>query len=123
MTYVRNSKFVSLTSLQVINFMANCVVELYGLEFSWSYQHAFVYIRQLAIHLRNALHLKTKVFLFFFISIHIQESNQNIYNWQFINSLKVWTLVLTTHINEELKPLIYPLVQIICGVIRYQDFE
>jgi len=106
LTYVRNSKFINATSIKLVNFMANCVVEIYSLNFISSYQHAFVYVRQLAIHLRNSLHLKTK------------EAFRNVYNWQFINSLKVWTLVLSTNMNDEMKPLLYPLIQIIIGVLR-----
>jgi len=82
-------------------------VEIFGLNFTSSYQHAFVYIRQLAIHLRNAITQKTKM------------SYQNIYNWQFINSIKVWALILSSYPNEEeLTHLVYPLVQVLCGTIR-----
>jgi len=106
LTYVRNSKFTSQTTLPLINFMANCVVELYGLNFVVSYQHAFVYVRQLAIHLRNSVQLKTKA------------AFQAVYNWQFINSLKVWGLVLARYASRpELRPLIYPFIQITFGVI------
>ena len=39
--------------------MAQCVIELFGLDLHVAYEHAFVYIRQLAIQLRSALvHLK-----------------------------------------------------------------
>lgn len=51
-------------------FLANSVVELYMLDDNSSYQHAFVYIRQLAINLRNALTLKKK------------DSFRQVYNWQ-----------------------------------------
>lgn len=59
--YVANSRFVNPTSLPRIHFMASCVVELYGIDSASSYQHAFIFIRQLAIVLRNALTMKTKV--------------------------------------------------------------
>lgn len=60
--YAANTKFVSASALPRIRFMVNCVVELYGIDLAASYQQAFVFIRQLAIILRNALTMKTKVY-------------------------------------------------------------
>ncbi|EFA81580.1 UPF0120 containing protein [Heterostelium album PN500] len=106
LTYVRNSKFVSTTSLPIINFMCNCVVEIFSLDFATSYRHAFVYIRQLAIHLRNTLNKLTK------------ESIQNIYNWLYINGLKAWVELIAAHPQQEqLKLLQYPVTQLLIGVI------
>ncbi|XP_024364544.1 nucleolar complex-associated protein 2 [Physcomitrium patens] len=103
--YVANSRFVNPTSLPRIHFMASCVVELYGIDSASSYQHAFIFIRQLAIVLRNALTMKTK------------EAFKQVYRWQYINSLNVWVRVLSTY-KEQLRPLVYPLSQVIDGVAR-----
>lgn len=59
--YVENSKFVSPNSMRGINFMRRSLVEIYLLDTSLSYSHAFLYIRQLAIQLRNAITIKKKV--------------------------------------------------------------
>ncbi len=60
LTFVKNSKFTNVNSLGTINFLINGVIELYKLDPVGAYQHAFVYIRQLAVHLRTALSDKSK---------------------------------------------------------------
>lgn len=57
------------------------------------------------------------------------EPYRQVYNWQFVHSLDFWSLVLATACDKEketeeakesdLRPLIYPLVQLTLGVIRY----
>ncbi|KAM8717192.1 hypothetical protein ACLKA7_003975 [Drosophila subpalustris] len=107
LAYVRNSKFVSPNTLPGINFMRRSLVEMFALDLNVSYQHAFLYIRQLAIHLRNAVILKKK------------DSFQAVYNWQYINSLRLWADLLGASANKpQLQPLVYPLVTITTGVIR-----
>eukprot|EP01087_Luapelamoeba_hula_P014176 TRINITY_DN4116_c0_g1_i2.p1 TRINITY_DN4116_c0_g1~~TRINITY_DN4116_c0_g1_i2.p1 ORF type:complete len:772 (+),score=170.61 TRINITY_DN4116_c0_g1_i2:124-2439(+) len=110
LSFVRHSKFVHSASKPHIEFMSNCVVELYSLDPKAAYQHAFVYIRQLALHLRNALTNKTK------------ESHRTVYNWQYINSLALWTKVVTGGASgrpaaPEMLQLVYPVVQLIVGAI------
>lgn len=60
--YVLNCHFVNAVKLQYIQFRANCVIELLGVDLPTAYQHAFVFIRQLAMILRDAITMKTKVF-------------------------------------------------------------
>jgi len=55
LTYVRSAKFGTVMQRGAVNFMANGVVELFLLDGVGAYQLAFVYIRQLAVHLRQAL--------------------------------------------------------------------
>ena len=68
--YVLNCQFVNATKLQHIQFLGNCVTELIGVDLPAAYQHAFVFIRQLAMILREALTMKTKV-PFYFLFIHV----------------------------------------------------
>ncbi|PON55662.1 Nucleolar complex protein [Parasponia andersonii] len=105
--YVLNCQFINAAKLQHIHFLQNCVIELFGVDLSTAYQHAFVFIRQLAMILREALNTRTK------------EAFRKVYEWKFINCLELWTGCICAYGTEaDFKPLAYPLTQIIAGVAR-----
>eukprot|EP00729_Bicosta_minor_P007451 gene7451-24512_t len=110
LTFVRNCRFPTPSVRPTLAFMLNSVVEIYRLDPNAAYQHAFVYIRQLAVHLRNAITMKKK------------DGFLQVYNWQFIYALKVWAKLLCESLQGEedgqLKPLLYPLTQVAIGVIK-----
>merc|ERR1719431_726299 len=106
-SYVKNCKFTSPSTLPSISFMKRSLVEMFGLDHNMAYYQAFVYIRQLAIHLRNA------------ITTDKADSVLAVYNWQFIHSLELWGALLGhTGSSEAMKPLIYPLVQVVMGAAK-----
>jgi len=107
LSYVKNCKFTSPSTLPSISFMKRSLVEMFGLDHNMAYYQAFVYIRQLAIHLRNA------------ITTDKADSVLAVYNWQFIHSLELWGALLGhTGSSEAMKPLIYPLVQVVIGAAK-----
>ncbi|KAF8591770.1 Noc2-domain-containing protein [Ramaria rubella] len=116
LTLVRSSKTTSVHSLPNITLMKNSALELYcAAEHSGAaYQHAFGYIRQLAILLRGGMKSMTK------------EAYKQVYNWQFAHCVDFWALVLaracgrdpTSGRENELQALIYPLVQVSLGAIQ-----
>lgn len=55
LAFVRECKQYTELTHQRFIVMRNCVTELYAMDTVTAYQHAFVYIRQLAIHVRNAM--------------------------------------------------------------------
>lgn len=149
LTYVKHARFTNALTIPVLEFMSNCVVELYSIDPVLSYQHAFVYIRQLAIHLRNALstqqaakeaksgQAKSKKPPVKGKGKKSKDGNEtglkSVYNWQFINCLRVWTRVLSSPLasnpivsstglnagqSSVLRPLIYPFVQVAIGVLN-----
>jgi nucleolar complex protein 2 len=67
--YLKNCKFTSPTTLPLINFMQRSLVELYLLDLTVTYQHDFVFLRQLAVHLRTAIQNKKPVNRIIFNSI------------------------------------------------------
>ncbi|RLN21450.1 hypothetical protein BBJ28_00021440 [Nothophytophthora sp. Chile5] len=106
-TYMRNTKFTNEATLPHHVLMGNCVVELFGLDLSSSYQHAFVYIRQLAIAVRKT------------ITSPGPDSFKGVLNWQFYNQLRVWTAVVCAYPAEnQLRALVYPLSQLLFAVVR-----
>lgn len=92
LAYARNAKFLSVRTYKNISFMRLCVVELYSMDLPAAYQHAFVYIRQLAVDLRQAMTKKTKVLF------------QRIYNWQFINCLHLWASLIISQLSTSKVP-------------------
>eukprot|EP00850_Spirogloea_muscicola_P008463 SM000045S16208 [mRNA] locus=s45:265031:270301:- [translate_table: standard] len=120
-TFAAHAKFVNASTLPRIEFMTTCLVELYGLDREMSYQHAFVHVRQLAMILRNALTMKTKVGpaaaaaqpgpfdLRFFAAFRSSpkscssprksslDAYKSVYSWQYLNCLSAWTQVLRAH--------------------------
>ena len=121
LAYAKSAKFATAATvtslLPTLTFMGNCVVELYSLDYASSYQHAFVYIRQLALHLRTALQKKTP------------ESFRVVYCWQYMHCIKLWTAVLAATCGTPsdgssddesalMRSMIYPLVEVIFGVAK-----
>ena len=57
-----------------------------------------------------------------------QDSYKQVYNWQFVHSIDFWCLILAKACSKEaeiqtgkvseMKPLIYPLVQVALGAIK-----
>eukprot|EP00877_Chromochloris_zofingiensis_P001779 jgi/Chrzof1/11601/Cz06g01210.t1 len=106
-TYASNAKFVSPATLPHLSFMSACMVEMTGLDLAASYQLAFSAIRDLAVLLRNALSMKTA------------DAYKEVYCWQTVNCLEVWSRVLSAHASRhQLQPLVYPLAQVLGGAVR-----
>ena len=88
-SFVSNAKFVNAATTPHIAFMASCVVEVFGLDMGASYEHAFTYIKQLAVLLRAALSMKTK------------DAFREVYCWQTVNCLELWAKVLAAHSDKQ----------------------
>ena len=92
-----------------VMFMMECVVQLYGLNIAQAYQQGFLYIRQLALHLRSYILKKG--------SALNNEHAKVLYSWQYLNCLKLWTkLLCAAPAENQLGALIFPLSQVILGM-------
>ena len=107
LSFVQAAKFSSELNKDYIAFLTESLVEIFSVDLSRAYQLAFVYIRQLAIHLRNALTAKT------------DETTKLVYNWQFVLSIDFWCKLLSAEgaVDTNLKQLVFPLVQVALGAI------
>ncbi|KAL3321107.1 Nucleolar complex protein 2 [Cichlidogyrus casuarinus] len=110
-SFVTNSRNMNAMTAGRINFMMKSVIEVYRDDLDEAYRHAFVFIRQLAIILRKAY--------------ASSKDHQSIHNWQFINSLKLWSdfVVKYGDINQQISTLRHPLVNIIIGSVRLAPSE
>lgn len=108
LTYVRNCKVYNQNSLVLIAFLTNSLIEIYKLDISLAYQQAFVYIRQLALHLRLAYIKKG------------ESSTKVVRSWQYILSLKLWIKIVSvlSADNSGLVLLAYPIIQISYGLLN-----
>ena len=111
-------------TLPTLNLMKNTAAEQYLLAQPQAYQHAFTFIRMLAVHLRTVVRSSTSG-----KGGENQEAFRAVYNWQYVHAVDFWCKVLAGACGTEaqrekaglespLKPLIYPLSQIALGVVR-----
>lgn len=139
------SKNTTVFTLPSITLMKNSASSLFVNNNSNStasgqaYQLAFSYIRQLAVTLRNSMKATPKSSSGGGANAGANgagkgkgsgsgEQYRQVYSWQFVHSIDFWSLVLATACDtdreteqakeSELRPLIYPLVQLTLGVIR-----
>jgi len=94
-------------------------VELYLLDNSLTYGVAFPFIRQLAIHLRNAMTAGTPQTQG---KHNKKEASRIVYSWQFVHSLHLWVELLSqsgASSDSNLKLLVYPVVQVRIIIVYY----
>jgi len=111
-------------ALSTFRFMENCTMELFTLEDSTTYRVGYVWVRQLALILRNACIAtsqggdaakagssekgKKKGV--------VQKQAQSLVSWPFVRSLYLWTKAVGT--CKALRPLSYPLAMITMGAVK-----
>uniref|UniRef100_A0A1D1XP02 Nucleolar complex protein 2 n=1 Tax=Anthurium amnicola TaxID=1678845 RepID=A0A1D1XP02_9ARAE len=124
-------KYASASKLKHIHFLGNCVAEVCGVDLSIAYQHAFIFVRQLATILRGTLTEKPNVNFNKKTKGGSRKTKDTesepgskkaylkVYDWQFISCLELWTGVICAYSSEtDFRLLAYPLTQIIFGVAR-----
>jgi nucleolar complex protein 2 len=110
LTYARACKGFTEFSATSTLFMARSISELYGSDLVQAYQQGFLYIRQLALHLRTAVNKKTS------------DNVRQVTSWQYLNCLRLWTRVISAHpAEDELGALAFPLSQVLGGVLSMAE--
>jgi nucleolar complex protein 2 len=92
-----------------VGFLSNSMLEIYCLDRGCAFQQAFLYVRQLALHLRVAFLRKG------------EQTSKGVKSWQYVLSIKFWSQLIIRLPSQEtgLGLLIYPLVQLIFGVLSH----
>ena len=106
LSFARTSKSFTEMSAPSVLFMTRCLIELFKVDLPQTYQQGFLYIRQLALHLRTVILKKNS------------DNMKLITSWQFMNCLRLWTRVLCAMpASDELGALAFPLSQVLLGVV------
>jgi nucleolar complex protein 2 len=89
-------------------FLAQCVVELYSLDAAAAYEHAFVYLRELAVQLRQGIASKTAAAV------------SELTSWSFVNRFLLWGRAICSMPGKPcgLGDLVYPYVQMAMALLR-----
>lgn len=90
-------------------FLAQCVVELYSLDTAAAYEHAFVYLRELAVQMRQGIASKT--------SAAVSE----VTSWSFLNRFSLWGRAICAMPSKSagLGDLVYPYVQMAMALLQF----
>ncbi|XP_006664363.1 nucleolar complex protein 2 homolog [Oryza brachyantha] len=103
--YLASSKLVNDRNIHHIDFLTDCLVELYSLDVQKSCERATTSIEQLNAILRQASKTKEK------------EDLRKVDNWQYINCVNLWVRFLRCNYKDyNMHPLLSSVVQIIRGV-------
>ena len=103
---------MNLNSFNHIKSLQDDIINILNYDLEKAYTTIFTFIRKLCIQLRATIVDKTS------------SSIKSIYNWQFVNSLILWSRAIMKYIsNQNIYLLIYPLIQTIIGVIRLNSNE
>ncbi|CAO3637149.1 unnamed protein product [Mucor hiemalis] len=100
------------TSLPVLQQMLEEAGDIYTVNPKLSYEHASVYVRQLADHLKKAK------------KDHTVESFKKIYTWQYVSCLDFWASVVaatcdpTVGESSPMQAIVHPLVEVCLHTIR-----
>lgn len=108
-SYLDIAKAMNWHSIAKINQMQNEIIGILSLDLQKAYITIFTFVRKLSLQLRLTITDKKAA------------SIKNIYNWQFINAIKLWAKVVVKYYhrkNCEINLLAYPLIQTILGVLR-----
>ena len=110
--YLNIAKEMNLNSFNHIKLLQDDIINILNYDLEKAYTTIFTFIRKLCIQLRATIVDKTT------------SSIKSIYNWQFVNSLILWSRVIIKYIsNQNIYLLLYPLIQTIIGVIRLNSNE
>ncbi|CEP18110.1 hypothetical protein [Parasitella parasitica] len=112
LVFANRATKINQTSLPVIQQMLEEAGDIYTVDSQLSYEHASVYVRQLADHLKKAKKSQTV------------ESFKQIYTWQFISCLDFWASVVaatcdpTAGESSPMQAIVHPLVEVCLHTIR-----